>query len=294
MTSASISSSRIIDRAGPRSAAPQPAVLAATLLVSLFLLPAVATARDWPAPTGYLNDFAKIVDAASADSIEALGTELRQKTGADLAVVTLPDLGGEEIEPVATDLFSHWGIGSKAKDEGVLILLALKERRIRIEPGYGVEGVLPDGRAGGIIRNVMGPDLSADRFGPGLLKGSRAVAAVIAAEHGVTLTGSAGVQPPPLHGDDDLGVPGIFLLLFILVVFIVLSSIFNAVTRGRRGWRDWPGRRGGWYGPFGGGFGGGMGGLGGFGGGGGSFGGGGGFGGFGGGSSGGGGASGRF
>jgi uncharacterized protein len=287
MTSASISSSRTIDEAGPPRAAPQLAVFAMRFLFLLACLFAAGTAvaRDWPAPTGHVNDFAKIIDAASADSIESLAKELTEKTGAELAVVTLPDLGGEEIEPAATELYSRWGIGSKEKDDGVLILLALSERRVRIETGYGVEGIIPDGRAGGIIRRVMGPDLSADRFGPGLLKGSRAVSAAIAAEHGITLTGSAGVEPPPLDQNEGLGIPGIFLLFFILMAFVVLSSIFNAATRGRRGWRDWPGRRGGWYGPWGGGFGG-MGGLGG--------GGGGGFGGFGGGSSGGGGASGRF
>jgi uncharacterized protein len=296
MTSASISSSRTIDRpeaappeAGPPRAAPQLAVFALRLAFAVFFFAAIsvlvpaALAKDWPTPTGHVNDFAKIIDTASADSIESLAKELQEKTGAELAVVTLADLGGEEIEPAATELYSRWGIGSEKKDDGVLILLALSERRVRIETGYGIEGIIPDGRAGGIIRRVMGPDLSADRFGPGLLKGSRAVSAAIAAEHGVTLTGSAGVEPPPLDQNDGLGVPGIFLLLFILMVFVVVSSIFNAATRGRRGWRDWPGRRGGWYGPWGGGFGG-MGGLGG----------GGGFGGFGGGSSGGGGASGRF
>jgi uncharacterized protein len=292
MTSGSTSSSRTTAKAAPPRGAPQLAVFALGLVFALACVfaPGAASAKEWPAPTGHLNDFAKIVDAASADSIESLAKELAQKTGSQLAVVTLPDLGGEEIEPVATDLFARWGIGRKGKDDGVLILLALAERRIRIEPGYGLEGVLPDGRAGGIIRRVMGPDLSADRFGPGLLRGARAVAAAIAAEHGVTLTGSAGVEPPPLESGEGIGVPGLFLLLFLLGVFVVLSSLFDRATRGRRGWREWPGRRGGWYGPSGGGFGG-MGGLGGLGGGRGGFGG---FGGFGGGMSGGGGASGRF
>jgi uncharacterized protein len=255
----------------------------------LLLAAGSASARDWPAPTGYVNDLAHVIDAASADSITSLATELREKTQAQLAVATLPDLGGDEIEPVATDLFAKWGIGRKGENDGVLILLALKERRVRIEPGYGTEGILPDGRCGGIIRNVMGPDLQADRFGPGLLAGARAVAAAIAQEKGVALTGTAGVRPPPLESGDHIGPPGILLLLFILVLFIVIGSAFNRATGGRRGWSDWSGRRGGWYGPWGGGFGG-FGGMGGSGSGGGF----GGFGGFGGGMSGGGGASGRF
>lgn len=281
MTSGSTSSS-------PTIARPRFARLRAALLIggvaALVLAGAPCLAREWPAPTGHLSDFAKVVDPASADSIESLAVELEQKTGAELAVATLPDLGGEEIEPAATDLFKTWGIGRAKEDDGVLILLALQERRVRIEPGYGLEGVLPDGRCGGIIRGIMGPDLSADRFGPGLLRGAQAVAAAIAQERGVTLTGSGGVTPPPLEGS---GPPSIVLLILLVLFFMFISSAFNRRTRGRRGWSDWSGRRGGWYGPWGGGFGG-MGGMGG------SRGGFGGFGGFGGGMSGGGGASGRF
>ncbi|MGE5178406.1 MAG: TPM domain-containing protein [Bacteroidota bacterium] len=249
-----------------------------------------SSARDWPAPTGYVNDLAHVIDPASADTITAVATELREKTQAQLAVVTLPDLGGEEIDPVATDLFAKWGIGRKGENDGVLILLALKERAIRIEPGYGIEGILPDGRCGGIIRNVMGPDLHADRFGPGLLAGARAVAAAIAQDKGVRLAGTAGVEPPPLDGGESPGIPFNLLIFILLVLFVVIGQVFNRLTGGRRGWSDWSGRRGGWYGPWGGGFGG-FGGMGGTGGSGGGFGG---FGGFGGGMSGGGGASGRF
>jgi uncharacterized protein len=260
------------------------------LAIAIAAWGASAWAREWPAPTGHLNDFAHVVDPTHADSIESLAVELQQKTGAELAVVTTPDLGGEEIDAAATELISRWGIGRKGENDGVLILLALAERRVRIEPGYGLEGVLPDGRCGFIIRHVMGPDLSADRFGPGLLRGAQSVAAAIAKEKGVELTGTAGIVPPPVNaGGTEAG--GIFLLLFLLVVFLVLGNAFNRATRGRRGWSDWSGRGGGWYGPWGGG---GFGGLGGLGGGGGNRGGFGGFGGFGGGMSGGGGASGRF
>jgi hypothetical protein len=69
------------------------------------------------------------MDPASRDSIDAIARELREKTGAELAVVTLADLGGDEIDPVAVDLYGAWGIGKKGKDEGVLILLAAQERR---------------------------------------------------------------------------------------------------------------------------------------------------------------------
>jgi uncharacterized protein len=243
-------------------------------------------ARAWPKPEGYVSDFARIVDPASRDSIEALAREVREKTGAELAVVTLPDLGGEEVEPVAVDLFQAWGIGKKGTDEGVLILLASKERRVRIEVGYGLEGILPDGLCGSIIRRVMAPSLAAGRIGLGLLRGTAAVAGVIAKDRGVTITGAVAPEPAEEEGG---GRQAIFLAA--MFVALIVSVITRMAFHGR-GW-TWTGR-GWWDGPGPGGYGGMFGGFGGMGGGFGGGGGGGGFGGFGGGRSGGGGASGGF
>lgn len=253
-----------------------------------------AEAREWPAPRGHLSDFAGIVDAASADSIQALAVELKEKTGAELAVVTIQDLGGESIDPAAVDLFQQWGIGGKGKDDGVLIVLALGERRVKIEVGYGLEGILPDGRCGSIIRLVMGPDLRADRFGAGLQRGAEAVANVIAQDRGVALERRGrGIAPAGPGGGSQKQHLIVFLVFAILVPILIVSRIARARRSGR--WGDWrSGRRRNWYDPWGG-FGGGLGGMGGFGGlGGGGGGRGGGFGGFGGGRSGGGGASGGF
>jgi len=270
----------------------------AGLLAALLALAApshAAPAPGLPTPRRYVSDFAEIVPVAYRDSIEALCGELEGKTGAQLAVVTLSDLAGQEIEPAAVDLFARWGIGKKGRDEGVLILLARRERRVRIEVGYGLEGILPDGRCGAIIRRVMGPGLAADRFGPGLLRGAEAVAGVIADDRGVVLDRSASPGAGRL-ADEDRGLPpGAMLVLGL--VFLIVSTILSRL-RATRGlwyggefsdWRTRRGRRGPW-----GGFDGGFGGLGGFGGFGGGSGGGGGFGGFGGGRSGGGGASGGF
>jgi len=280
-----ISSSRIIARRSGSACrlAGVVAVLAATLLGWA----GTASAKDWPKPVGFLSDFAGVVDPASADSINALAAELQAKTGSELAVAVFKDLGGDEIEPAAVDLYAHWGIGRKGKDDGVLILLAVTERRVKIEVGYGLEGILPDGRCGRIIREVMGPDLHANRFGPGLLKGSEAIAGVIAQDRGVTLA-HAGPAPAPGADNEDTEAAPWAKLLGVFVV-VVVFSIASSLRRRRGTWGS--GRRG-WFDPWGG-FGGGLGGLGGFGGGGGG-GGGGGFGGFGGGSSGGGGASGGF
>jgi uncharacterized protein len=254
-------------------------------------LASAAEARRFPEPTGFLNDFAGVVDPASAATIEAIAQELRGKAGAELAVATLQDLGGETIDPVATALFEEWGVGAKGKDDGVLLLLALAERKVRIEVGYGLEGALPDGRCGAIIRRVMAPDLSAGRYGAGLLAGVRSIAGAIAAERGVTITGSSAPPGRRIRGENAPAAVVLALFVVMLLVFI-LASRAAARFRGHGPYRDWRTRRRGWDDPWGG-FGGGWGGMGGFGGGGGG-GGGGGFGGFGGGRSGGGGASGGF
>jgi uncharacterized protein len=270
-------------RSAPGGALRRPLLTAAAL--SFLLAPAAAAARQWPAPLGYLSDFAGVVDGASADSIQALAAELQEKTGAQLAVVTERDLGGEPIENATVELFQQWGVGRKGRDDGVLVLLAVAERRVRVEVGYGLEGVLPDARCGFIIRRVMGPDLAADRFGPGLFRGADAIAGVIARDRGVTLAPGRGAALPE---ESDSRGRSLLPLGVLFLLFVFFSWLMRRLTGG---WGDWRGRRG-WSGPFRGGFGG-WGGYGGsFGGHGGGFGGG--FGGFGGGRSGGGGASGGF
>jgi uncharacterized protein len=267
-------------------------VVVLALAISIALVPAttVGAARPFPPPRGELSDFAGVVEPAWADSITMLAAEVRQKTGAELAVVTLADLGGETIDPVAVALFAQWGVGRTGQDDGVLVLLAVAERRVRIEVGYGLEGALPDGRSGDIIRRVMAPSLATGRYGEGLLAGARAVAGVIAVERGVTITGS--IAPRRLQARRDSKGPPVGQILFLLlIVFLSLARVARRLRGGSDG--NSRRRRRGWHDPWGG-FGGGFGGMGGFGGGFGGGGGGGGFGGFGGGRSGGGGASGGF
>lgn len=272
----------------PRSRAITVAPLLAAWTIAIGATP--VQALDWPAPAGSLSDFAGVVDASTADSIEALAAELREKTGTELAVVAVDNLGGESIDPVAVDLFARWGIGKKGRDDGILILLAVSDRRVRIEVGYGLEGILPDGRCGAIIRQVMGPDLSTDRFGTGLLRGSEAIAGVIAADRGVTLARGGVGAARGLSTERGGGrSAGFLFLVWIAVIVIAMVLASRRRARSGQGWGNWRTRRRGWHDPWGG-FGGGFGGFGGFGG----RGAGGGFGGFGGGMSGGGGASGRF
>ena len=127
--------------------------------------------------------------------MESLAREVLQKTGTAVVVATVPTVGDRVVDDYATRLYESWGIGKKGEDKGVLILLALKERRVRIETGYGVEGILPDGVVGEIIRLHVIPQLKQGDYGRGLLNAMTAVSDVIARNAGVTLTGRPQIQP---------------------------------------------------------------------------------------------------
>ena len=246
-------------------------------------------------PTGYVTDLAGVIPQSTKQRLDALCTELDQKTGAQLAIVTVKSLDDRPIEDYAVELFKHLGVGSKKESSGILLLLAPNDRKYRIEVGYGIEPVINDARAGDAGR-AMVPFLRQNDFGSAVEVAAWQLAKYIADDRGVTLSG----QPPAraiANTSRGRGLP-ISPFAFFIILFIVLRVFGSIISKGS-------GRRGGsglggcwWLLPFlmsgggrGSGGGGGSWGGGGFGGGGGS---GGGFGGFGGGSSGGGGASGSW
>lgn len=253
--------------------------MASLVLVSLCL--SAATEADvLPKPTGYVSDFAQVMDEGSRQSTEQLCQELESKTGAQLAIVTVSSLQGEPVEDYAVKLFQQWGIGKKEKANGLLVLIVVQERRSRIEVGYGLEPVITDGYAGEVLRTLR-PYFRANQYGPGLYAAANQLAVRVAESAGVTLS----FKPVPRRGGHvpssspfhQLISAGLILLALFLAPYFLggFGGTFMGPPMGPRY------RRGGYFGGFGGG-----GGFGGFGGGGS-----GGFGGFGGGSSGGGGSS---
>src|ERR1700757_1228829 len=137
-------------------------------------------------PTGYVNDFAGVLDASSSESIRQICEQIDQKAKAQIAVVTIHSLDGADIESYAADLYKQWGIGPKSDNRGVLILLAVDDHKRRIEVGYGLEPILPDGKVGGFGREAV-PLLRQNQFGPALLLMTQRVASVIASDAGVQL-----------------------------------------------------------------------------------------------------------
>jgi uncharacterized protein len=239
------------------------------LFLTFLVIGTTSFAADkWPAPQGYVNDFANVIPAEQSQTLESFLTMVEQQTGAQITVVTTPSVEGADVDGAAADLFKTWGIGKKGKDNGVLILASIQDRLLRIEVGYGLEAVITDGQTGSIRRDDMNPYFKQGDYGQGLINGAAAVAQLIAASEGITLSSQIAVTSPVATGRSNVG----FLIKVVLILFLI---IFNFIFRGRRGF--WGGYYGGGWG--GGGFGGGGGG---------------GFGGFGGGGSGGGGSSGSW
>ena len=235
-------------------------VLAIALLVAL-IANTIFASEKYPSPRGAVNDFANVIDQDNAVKIEALSREVLQKTGTAVVVVTVPTIGeGEETSLYVNGLYKAWGIGKKGEDKGVLVFLTVKERKIRIETGYGVEGILPDGLVGEIRDKYLKPQLQAGNYGQAFYDTVYVLSSYIAKDAGVQLSGS----PAPYRTNARAQQKGINV--FGLIFFFIVAALLLG-TRTGRSMLPWilllflSGGRGG--GGGGGGFGGGFGGFGG-------------------------------
>ncbi len=147
-----------------------PPALVVALLAALWAGAALA-ATNFPPLTGRVVDEAKILLPVTSADLERKLADLEHKSGIQLVVATVPSLGGEEIEPYANELFRAWKLGEATKNNGVLLLIAPKERRVRIEVGYGLEGTLTDAVSSIIISNAIAPRFKAGDFNGGVTRG---------------------------------------------------------------------------------------------------------------------------
>jgi len=239
--------------------------VALLMILILLSLPFTVKGADFPQPRGAVNDFAGVLSPQYESAMASLAQEVLEKTGTSIVVATMTRLDGDSPADYANRLYEAWGIGKKGTDKGVLIFLAKEERRIRIETGYGVEGILPDGLVGGILDESVVPFLKENKYNDGLAAALVRVSQVIADDAGVTLTGRSSTAPARRPVQEK---PEFNLFSFILLL-IVLSMLFGT----RRGRSMLPflflllmmggGGRGGFGGGGFGGFGGGFGGFGG-------------------------------
>jgi len=133
-------------------------------------------------PTGWVNDYTSTLSTADWARLNSICDELERETSAELAIVLIDTTGGVSIESFAQDLFSKWGIGKKDANNGVLILVAINDRKWRVQTGYGVEGVLPDTLASRIMTNEAVPEFRDGNYGEGLVKAATQVALVLRGE----------------------------------------------------------------------------------------------------------------
>jgi uncharacterized protein len=152
----------------------------------VFLCAAVSAAFDsaqakqtLPKPAGRITDLANVIDAGTESELDRRLDQLEQTTSHEVAVVTVPSLDGAPVEDYAVRLFKEWGIGQAKQDNGVLVLVAPTEREMRIEVGYGLEGILPDGLAGEIIRDNFIPRFRNNDYNGGIRDGVLRVADIV-------------------------------------------------------------------------------------------------------------------
>ncbi|PWM76533.1 MAG: hypothetical protein DBY32_10380 [Phascolarctobacterium sp.] len=174
----------------------------------------------------YVQDYADVISPASEKIIYSLGRELDAKTTAQVAVLTVPTLDGEPIESYALNVLRSWGIGSKDKNNGVLIVVATQDRQSRIEVGYGLEGALPDGLTGRIQDQTMLPFFREGQYDKGIVNGYAATAATVAQEYNVKLEGVSYNPPAQKQQEDSLPLWAELLLGAAVVVLLIVDNLF--------------------------------------------------------------------
>ncbi len=253
----------------PSAVSPFVALLAVALV---FALAPLRAADPLPELTQPVNDFAKVIDPESAREMDRMIRALQAATGDVVVVATVPTIEPYgDIREYAVKLFENHGrgIGQKGKNNGLLILLAVKERRVWIEVGYDLEQWITDGFAGETSRNYMAPEFRNGRYGAGLLAGTERIIGRIAQGRNVSLEGVR----VPRETTADRGTPFPISIPFLIFIAILIISRIGGGggPRGRfwggGGWSGWSSGvgpfGGGWGGGGGGGFGGGFGGFGG-------------------------------
>jgi uncharacterized protein len=232
--------------------------------ILLFSCTSICLAQEtrFPAPRGYVNDYANILGSQSAQIIDTVFRQIETKTTAQIALVIVDSTKPLAIEQYAVELFQAWGIGQSETDNGLLLLVAIKDKTIRIETGYGLEGAIPDALASSIIHQVILPEFRKGDYETGLLRGSLGIADLVAQEYNVSLDLDkeiAGAMPSQENKASPLAI--IFYILFFILIFGMRSGLLFYFILGGSGRR----RGGYWYGSglggssrggFGGGFGG--------------------------------------
>lgn len=243
-----------------------------TVVFVFFLFVSVGRSADIPEkPQRYVVDLAGIVDDGVENRLNGYLQELEQKTTAQMIILTIPSLEGESIEDLSiTIAHDKWKLGQKGKDNGLLFLISVKDRKYRIEVGYGLEGVLPDSLVGSLGRDLLVPYFRKGDYSNGIFATTLAMANKIAADAGVKIEGMPSIKyPTPPTGKPGSPISTIIGIVFLIIMGILfiknpraflLFLLFSSMGGRRGSWGGGGGFGGGGFGSFGGGGGGGFGG----------------------------------
>ena len=233
-------------------------------LLAILTVLSPASALDVPPLRGRVNDLARLLPSDRQATLEKRLEDFEKETGHQVAVLTIPSLEGEDIEGFGIKVAESWKIGKKGFDNGAILLIAKNDRKLRIEVGYGLEGILPDATASRIIREVIVPHFRANDYAGGIEAGVEAILKVTRGEPIPEAPRRSTSRQSPLY---TWAILPFLLLLFALGFLLNLSShrrSYSSWTGGRRrGYDHWGGGFGGGFGGGGGGFSGGGGGFGG-------------------------------
>jgi uncharacterized protein len=195
-----------------------------SLAAGLLLIGSLAhAAQSLPKPAGRIADLANVIDAATEADLDRRLDELEQKTTSEIALVTVPSLDGVPVEDYAVRLFKEWGIGQAKSDNGVLVLVAPNEREMRIEVGYGLEGVLPDGLAGEVIREQFIPRFRDNDYNGGIRDGVVRVIEIVEKEQVLSAEEIARLNDAGLPDDEPWWILIPFMGLFVAIGFTMVG-----------------------------------------------------------------------
>lgn len=201
-----------------------------TIQLLLFGATALAAPNIPPAPTQnvYIQDYAGVIDPQAKANMNAIAEELQRKTKAQLVVVTIKSLQGESLEDYSLELLRKWGIGDKNLNNGVLLLVAVDDRKSRIEVGYGLEGALNDSLTGRIQDEYILPYFRQNQYSKGIQNGFNALAQIVAKEYKVNISTQPVVRPLARQQQQTTELPGwaVFLIGIAFIGLMIIDQMF--------------------------------------------------------------------
>ena len=201
-------------------------------LLLLIFIASIALADDVPGYSSYVNDYAGVITEKDKTSMEEVAKEVEEKTGAQIAVLTVKSMEPyASIDEFGMAVAEKWKVGEKGKDTGIIIILAMEERKVRIEVGYGLEGIFNDAKVGRILDNTIIPYFRGGDFSAGLRRGMFKIADTIGTEMNVELDERAKMQD---NNFTERLCMLIFFIIFVSIFLMMIRRMNNAKRTGRR------------------------------------------------------------